>query len=522
MIRIDAIRELRRDLHMRPFEADRRVYLILSAQLMNEDAADALLKDLEEPPSYAVIVLVADDLGLDPRDDPLALPARAVHPPLRAGDPGGDRRCVRPSSRGAEARGACARRRRPARPARAASRPERGSRRRETLLAQARAVYARARLRARRRGGGAARVARASGAPRRRSSRRSRCRGSSCLPARPSSASSAPSAAPSARSFSRSSRSSPPGTATSSSSASAPRQAAIHVDRLEQLRADATRERVLGAERAAEAVRETWRRLEEFNLAPQLALEALFVEVAESCTPDAPVPRIPGAAGSLSVPWLLLLLKLTITPAVIALATVVARRFGPAVGGWLIGLPFTNGPVALFLTLEHGPRFTAHVARGFIAGISGEVAFVLAYVALVRRGHGWPSSLLVGHASPTRPWEPRLRPRRLRAVVLFACALGSASRSASGSSRRAARRRSPSSRWELPARMALATTLVVSRDRVRRGDRPRSQRGRDDVPAHVEPACGLRPPRQRAGGRDRRVPRPARRPVRADGLCRAR
>ena len=31
MIRIDAIRELRRDLHMRPFEADRRVYLILSA-----------------------------------------------------------------------------------------------------------------------------------------------------------------------------------------------------------------------------------------------------------------------------------------------------------------------------------------------------------------------------------------------------------------------------------------------------------------------------------------------------------
>ena len=56
--------------------------------------------------------------------------------------------------------------------------------------------------------------------------------------------------------------------------------AAIHVDMLEELRADATRERLLGAERAAEAVRETWRRLEEFNLAPQLALEALFVEVS--------------------------------------------------------------------------------------------------------------------------------------------------------------------------------------------------------------------------------------------------
>ncbi len=62
-IRIDAIRALRHDLHMRPFEADRRVYLIVGADLMNEDAADALLKDLEEPPDYAVIVLLAADLA---------------------------------------------------------------------------------------------------------------------------------------------------------------------------------------------------------------------------------------------------------------------------------------------------------------------------------------------------------------------------------------------------------------------------------------------------------------------------
>ena len=65
-IRIDPIRDLRRDLHMRPFEAERRVYLVLRAHLLNEDAADALLKDLEEPPPYAVIVLVADELGLLP------------------------------------------------------------------------------------------------------------------------------------------------------------------------------------------------------------------------------------------------------------------------------------------------------------------------------------------------------------------------------------------------------------------------------------------------------------------------
>jgi DNA polymerase III subunit delta' len=78
-IRIDPIRDLRRDLHMRPFEAGRRVYVVLGAHLLNEDAADALLKDLEEPPPYAVIVLVADELGLLP---PTIL-SRCQHVPFR-------------------------------------------------------------------------------------------------------------------------------------------------------------------------------------------------------------------------------------------------------------------------------------------------------------------------------------------------------------------------------------------------------------------------------------------------------
>jgi DNA polymerase-3 subunit delta' len=64
---------------MRPFEAERRVYLVLRAHLMNEDAADALLKDLEEPPPYAVIVLVADELGLLPP----TIRSRCQHVPFR-------------------------------------------------------------------------------------------------------------------------------------------------------------------------------------------------------------------------------------------------------------------------------------------------------------------------------------------------------------------------------------------------------------------------------------------------------
>ena len=55
--------------------------------------------------------------------------------------------------------------------------------------------------------------------------------------------------------------------------------AAIHSDRLAELGEDATLERLAGAERACEVVRQVWRELEEFNLNPELALEALFVRL---------------------------------------------------------------------------------------------------------------------------------------------------------------------------------------------------------------------------------------------------
>jgi hypothetical protein len=55
--------------------------------------------------------------------------------------------------------------------------------------------------------------------------------------------------------------------------------AAVHCDYLDELRDDASPERSPGAERAAELVRETWRSLEEFNIQPGLAFEALFTQL---------------------------------------------------------------------------------------------------------------------------------------------------------------------------------------------------------------------------------------------------
>jgi DNA polymerase-3 subunit delta' len=277
MIRIDAIRELRRDLHMRPFEADRRVYLVHHAHLMNEDAADALLKDLEEPPPYAVIVLVADDLGPLPE----TIRSRCQLVPFRRLSEKAIRALVdarapqlHDDARAALARASGGRMDRLERlldPASAA--------RRDALIEQARAVYRDAGFDA----GDAAAVlianaqARASEA---REVEEARIRELE-LPAREAE------------------------TRVKRAARGAEREellaqleelgawyrdlvavgvgageAAIHLDKLPLLQEDATRERLVGAERAAEATRESWRALEEFNLAPQLALEALFVRIA--------------------------------------------------------------------------------------------------------------------------------------------------------------------------------------------------------------------------------------------------
>jgi hypothetical protein len=48
----------------------------------------------------------------------------------------------------------------------------------------------------------------------------------------------------------------------------------------------------------------------------------------------------------------LLLLKLVLTPALIALASLAGRRWGHAVSGWIVALPLTTGPIVFFLGLS--------------------------------------------------------------------------------------------------------------------------------------------------------------------------
>lgn len=57
---IETVREVREDVFILPNEAQNKVYLLLNAQSMSPQAQNALLKVLEEPPSYAIFLLACD------------------------------------------------------------------------------------------------------------------------------------------------------------------------------------------------------------------------------------------------------------------------------------------------------------------------------------------------------------------------------------------------------------------------------------------------------------------------------
>jgi hypothetical protein len=176
-----------------------------------------------------------------------------------------------------------------------------------------------------------------------------------------------------------------------------------------------------------------------------------------------------------------LTLKLVLTPALIGAASLAGRRWGPAVSGWLVGLPLTSAPIAFFLALGHGPAFAAGAAMGTLAGTVSQALFCLAYAWLARRCR-WPVAVAVGSlafavatAGFQRVSPPlavlfalvllglagalRVMPARVSAAVAGA--------GAERPGREPTRPDGPPARraglpaWDIPARMIVATGFVV-------------------------------------------------------------
>ena len=157
-----------------------------------------------------------------------------------------------------------------------------------------------------------------------------------------------------------------------------------------------------------------------------------------------------------------LALKLVLTPILVGAASLAGRRWGSAVGGWLIGIPFTSGPIAFFLALSPGPRFAAEAALGIMAGAISQAAFCLAYAWTAQRST-WIASMLAATAAFSAA-TITLNPLRIPGLALLAVvavvlviALFLMPRRSETTAEHL-----DFPRWDIPARMVVATAFVVA------------------------------------------------------------
>src|SRR5437660_7624019 len=90
-----------------------------------------------------------------------------------------------------------------------------------------------------------------------------------------------------------------------------------------------------------------------------------------------------------------LLLKVVVTPVLIAIATLAGRRWGDRLSGWLVGLPLTSGPVVFFLAIDQGNGFATRAALAVLLGTISQAAFAVAYARAAVRG-GWAVATIAG------------------------------------------------------------------------------------------------------------------------------
>src|SRR2546428_6034049 len=90
-----------------------------------------------------------------------------------------------------------------------------------------------------------------------------------------------------------------------------------------------------------------------------------------------------------------LLLKVVLTPALIATATLMGRRWGETMSGWLVGLPLTSAPVVFFLALDQGTAFATTASLAVLLGTISQAAFAVAYTRVAVRA-GWFPAVAVG------------------------------------------------------------------------------------------------------------------------------
>lgn len=94
----------------------------------------------------------------------------------------------------------------------------------------------------------------------------------------------------------------------------------------------------------------------------------------------------------------MLALKILLVPSLIGAVTLVGRRWGPAIAGWVAGFPIVAGPILWLVAIEQGPAFAAITATGALSATIANVFFCLGYAWLAMR-FSWWACLLGAYAA---------------------------------------------------------------------------------------------------------------------------
>jgi hypothetical protein len=118
----------------------------------------------------------------------------------------------------------------------------------------------------------------------------------------------------------------------------------------------------------------------------------------------------------------MLALKLVLVPGFLLLVTLAARRWGPALAGWLAGLPVVTGPILVFMAIEQGPLFAAKAAAAALSAVLSTVAVTVVYSQVARHTR-WPLALALAFSAwALAAWLLSLAPESL-ALAAFLAAL---------------------------------------------------------------------------------------------------
>lgn len=88
---------------------------------------------------------------------------------------------------------------------------------------------------------------------------------------------------------------------------------------------------------------------------------------------------------------MILAFKLITAPVLIYCLTMLSRRFGPAIGGLLMGVPLLTGPISFFTGMENGYEFAQHAAVANFVGQISTCHFCFCYAAAAKRMNCWAS-----------------------------------------------------------------------------------------------------------------------------------